>query len=175
MVAVHTSTDPATMTTLIRSEIRSIESEMPMSTFTIGQLIDLSVAQRRFSTLLLGIFAGVAMVLSVVGIYGVMSYAVSQRTHEIGLRMALGAEARQVLRMIVREGLSVTCAGLAIGLAGAITVTRAMKVLLFGITNTDLFTYVSVSAILVLVALLACYFPARRAAGTDPLTALHHE
>ena len=175
MVVVHTAGDPHAIAATMRSELRSIESQMPVVINTIDELIDLSVAQRRFSMLLLGIFAAVAMVLAIAGIYGVMSYAVSQRTHEIGLRMALGAETGQVLSMVVREGLVLTCLGVAIGLAGAIAGTRAMSTMLFGITNTDPLTYLAVSALLVAVALAASYLPARRAARVDPLVALRHE
>ena len=175
MVVVHTVGDPHAIAAAIRSEVRSIESQMPLVINTIDELVDLSVAQRRFSMLLLGIFAAVAMVLAIAGIYGVMSYAVSQRTHEIGLRMALGAETRQVLSMVVREGLLLTSLGVGIGVAGAIAGTRAMSTMLFGITNTDPLTYLAVSALLVAVALAASYLPARRAARVDPLVALRHE
>jgi putative ABC transport system permease protein len=115
------------------------------------------------------------MALAVAGIYGVMSYTVSQRTHEIGLRIALGAEARQVLSMVVREGLLLTCLGVALGIAGAIAGTRAMSSLLFGVTNTDPLTYAAVSVLLIAVAVAASYLPAYRASRVDPLVALRHE
>jgi putative ABC transport system permease protein len=163
------------MTALIQSEVHSVEKEMPMTINSIDQLIDMSIAQRRFSMWLLGIFAGVAMILAIVGIYGVMSYTVSQRTHEIGLRMALGAETRQVLGMVVREGLLLTVIGVLIGVTGAAAATKAMGGLLFGITSTDPVTYLGVTALLVAVAVIACYLPARRASRVDPLVALRHE
>jgi predicted permease len=175
MIAVRTAIDPHGMTALLRSEVHSVEKDMPMTINSIDQLIDLSIAQRRFSMLLLAIFAGVAMILAIVGIYGVMSYAVSQRTHEIGLRMALGAETRQVLKMVVREGLVLTSIGVAIGVTGAAAATRVMGRLLFGVTSTDPITYLGVSALLIMVALAACYIPARRASRVDPLVALRHE
>jgi len=175
MIAIRTSSDPAGMAAVIRSEIRSIESSMPLTIHTISTVIDMSVAQRRFSMMLLGVFAALAMILAIVGIYGVMSYTVSQRTHEIGLRMALGAETSQVLKMVVGEGLTLTAIGVAIGLVAAVGVTRSMSGLLFGVTNTDFPTYLGVSAVLVAVALVACYVPARRAAKVDPLIALRYE
>jgi putative ABC transport system permease protein len=160
---------------LIRSELREVEREMPVGINTIDELVDLSVAQRRFSTTLLAMFATVAMILAVVGIYGVMSYTVTQRTREIGVRMALGAENRQVLGLIVREGLVLTGAGIMIGIALSLAVTHAMSQLLFGTSNTDPVTYLGVSAALVMVALAACFVPARRASRIDPLVALRHE
>jgi putative ABC transport system permease protein len=175
MIAIHTSGNPAALASLVRSEIRSIESEMPLVLNTIDTVIELSVAQRRFSMMLLGIFAALAMLLAIVGIYGVMSYIVSQRTHEIGLRMALGAQKREVLRMVVGEGLALTLIGVVIGVPSAVLVTRAMAGLLFGVGNTDPLTYLAVSAIVVTVSLAAAYVPARRAARVDPLVALRYE
>ena len=160
---------------MIRAEARSVESGMPLVISTIDRMIDLSIAQRRFSMLLLGIFAVLAMILAVVGIYGVMSYTVSQRTHEIGLRMALGAAKPQVLRMVVGEGLALTSLGIGLGIAGAAAVTRAMSGLLFGVSSADPLTYLAVSSLLMAVALVACYIPARRASHVDPLVALRHE
>ena len=175
MIAIRTAGDPASMAGVVRSEIRAIESDMPLTINTVDKLIELSTAQRRFSMLLLGIFAAIAMFLAVAGIYGVMSYTVSQRTHEIGLRMALGAQTRQVLTTVVGEGLVLTAIGIVIGVAVAMAVTRGMSQLLFGITSTDPLTYFLVSIELAAVALIACYIPARRAARVDPLVALRHE
>jgi putative ABC transport system permease protein len=174
-LAIRTKTDPRGVIDAVRSEIRSLDADMPVRIFTVENLAQLSTAQRRFSMMLVGIFAALAMTLSIVGIYGLMSYAVSQRTHEIGLRIALGAQTPQVLRMIVGEGLALTISGLAAGIACAIAVTRGMSGLLFGITNTDPVTYLIVCAVLTAVALLACYIPARRASRVDPLVALRHE
>jgi putative ABC transport system permease protein len=174
-IAVHTATDPATLPSLIRAEVHSVESEMPVTINSIDELIALSVAERRFSMLVLGVFAGLAMLLAVVGIYGVMSYAVSQRTQEIGVRIALGAGTPQLLAMIIREGLLLTGIGVFIGAAGASVVTRAMAKFVFQISTMDFVTYLSVSSALLAVTLLACFVPAYRATRVDPLIALRHE
>jgi putative ABC transport system permease protein len=139
------------------------------------QLVAQSVAQRRFGMFLLGMFALFAVLLAGVGIYGVMSYSVSQRTQEIGVRMALGARSNDVLRMIVGHGMSLTLFGVGIGLAGAFALTRLMTRLLFQVTPTDALTFASVSLAVIVVALLACYVPARRATKVDPLVALRDE
>ena len=163
------------MTALIRTELHAVEKEMPITLSTIDQLIDLSVAQRRFSMMVLGIFAALAMVLAVVGIYGVMSYVVSQRTAEIGLRIALGAERRHVVKMVVYEGLWLTGVGVGLGLVLSIAATRMLAGLLFGITSTDALTYLVVSLVLAAVAVAACCIPAWRASRVDPLVALRYE
>ena len=124
---------------------------------------------------MLALFATLALVLACVGLYGVISYAVAQRTHEIGVRMALGAQRSHVLRLVMREGMLLTFAGLVLGTAGALAATRVMTDLLYGVTATDAISFISVSALLVLVALLACYLPARRATNVDPLVALRYE
>ena len=134
-----------------------------------------SVAAPRFSTTLLSIFAGVALVLTIVGLYGVMSYSVAQRTNEIGIRMALGAQSRDVLLMIVKQGSTLIMLGLAIGLVGAFALTRVISSLLFGVTAKDPFTFVAVAVLLAVVALLACYIPALRATKVDPMDALRCE
>ena len=133
------------------------------------------VAGPRFNTTLLSIFAGVALVLTLVGLYGVMSYSVAQRTNEIGIRLALGAQTRDVLLMVVKQGSILILLGLAIGLAGAYAATRLIASLLFGVTAKDPFTFAAAAVLLALVAFLACYIPAWRATKVDPLKALRYE
>jgi len=144
-------------------------------TQTLNQLLSTSVAPRRFNMLLLGIFAAVALVLAAVGLYGVMSYSVSWRTHEIGIRMALGAKRADVLRLVVRQGMTMALIGLAIGLVGAFSLSRVLRGLLYGVSSTDPFTFAAVSVVLLGVALLACLIPAKRATRVDPIIALRTE
>jgi len=173
---VRTSGAPGELAATVRNEIRAVDSEIPLSTVsTMPQLISRSVAPRRFSMLLLGIFAGVALSLAIIGIYGVMSYSVTQRTREIGIRMALGAQVPHVLKLVLREGLILVLAGVIAGVGGAFILTRWMAALLFGVTPTDAVTFITVPACLILVALAACVIPARRATKVDPLVALRYE
>jgi putative ABC transport system permease protein len=141
----------------------------------MDELLSVVLAQRRLNMALLAFFAAIAAVLAAIGIYGVMSYAVTQRSHEIGIRMALGAEPRDVLRMIVNEGMQLAGLGLLLGLVGAIVGTKYLESQLYGVRARDPLTFLSVAASLALVALAACYFPARRATKVDPLTALRYE
>jgi len=142
---------------------------------TIEEIISDSLAAKRFAMMLLGAFAAAAVLLASVGIYGVISYFVGQRTHEIGLRIALGAHRRNVLGLVVRQGLALTLVGIVCGLAGAAGMTRFLSSLLYGVRPTDPLTFLAVSALLTGVALLACYIPALRAARVDPIVALRHE
>jgi putative ABC transport system permease protein len=151
----------------------SFDRNLPISEVrTMREVVQLANARPRFTLVLLAVFAGVALVLAAVGVYGVMSYAVSRRTHEIGVRLALGAAPALVVQMIVREGMTVALAGAAVGLAGALLLTRSMASLLYGVTAKDPLTFGVVSLTLISVALLATYLPARQAARTDPLRAL---
>jgi putative ABC transport system permease protein len=142
---------------------------------TIEELLGTSVAPRRFNMMLLGVFAGVALVLATVGLYGVMSYSVSWRTHEIGIRMALGAKRADVLRLVVRQGMSMTFIGLVLGLIGAFFMSRVLVGLLYGVSAKDPLTFTGVSIVLLAIALLACLIPARRATRVDPIIALRTE
>ena len=160
----------------LQQAIWSVDKDLPVTDIkTMQQYIDDSVGQRRFNVLLLGLFALLALILAAVGIYGVMSYSVTQRTKEIGIRIALGAEVNSILSMIIRQGLLLIGAGLVIGVTGAIALTRFMTSLLYGVTANDPMTYVAISIILAGVALAANYVPARRAARVDPMVALRHE
>jgi putative ABC transport system permease protein len=138
----------------------------------MDHIVAAAVARQRFSTMLLGIFAAVALLLAAVGIYGVMSYSVAQRTREIGIRMALGAQRSDVLKMTVKQGLKLVVMGLAIGLVAAFVLTRVMASLLFGVSATDPVTFLSISLVLMSVAMLASYIPALRATKVDPMVAL---
>jgi putative ABC transport system permease protein len=175
-LAVRTSVDPKSTLAAIQSAIREIDKDQPVyQVQTIDELIRDSVATRRFALTILILFAVLALVLAVSGIYGVISYSVTQRTQEIGIRMALGARATDVLRLVLTEFMRLTVVGVALGLVGAYLLTRLMTSLLFGVTPTDVTTFVLVSITLSLVALVACLIPARRAARVDPLVALRYE
>jgi putative ABC transport system permease protein len=172
-LVVRTTGSPASLGPVIRSEILKLDKEQPATSIkTLHEFFSISVAQQRFSVVLLGVFAAVALVLAAVGIYGVLSYAVTQRTHEIGIRMALGAGRRDVFRLVVGGGMLLTLIGIVGGLVAAFALTRLIASLLFGVTATDTLTFVTVSAVVLGVALLACYIPARRATRVDPLVAL---
>ena len=170
------SGDASQLAQAARAEVKAFDpNQIIWRVQTLEELLGTSVAPRRFNMLLLGIFAGVALVLAAVGLYGVMSYSVSWRTQEIGIRMALGAKRADVLRLVVRQGMTMTLIGLAIGLAGAFVFSRVMIGLLHGVSPTDPLTFIGVSIVLLLVALLACLIPARRATRVDPIVALRTE
>ena len=168
--------DPLSLTTGVRNEIRKLDPELPITQVsTMEQRLSRAIAQPRFRTTLIGIFAVVALVLACIGIYGVISYSVTQRTHEIGIRMALGAGRHNVLKLVIGQGAWLAIIGVAFGLGGAFALTRLMASLLFGVTPTDAATFISVPLGLIFVALLACYLPARRATKVDPMVALRYE
>lgn len=168
--------DPLSLTAAVRDEIRKLDPELPIAQVsTLEQRFDAAVAQPRFRTALIALFAAVALILACVGIYGVMSYSVTQRTHEIGVRMALGAQAGDVLKMVIRQGLTVAATGVVIGLAASFALTRLMSSLLFGVNATDPLTYVTTALLLALTAFVACYMAARRATKVDPMVALRYE
>jgi putative ABC transport system permease protein len=175
-LVVKTDVEPASMAAAVRTAVWEIDKDQPVSNIkTMEEILGDSIARQRFSMLLLGIFAGVALLLAAVGIYGVMSYSVAQRTHEIGIRMALGAQTGAVLKLAVGYGLKLVVAGVLIGLVAAFVLTRLMSTLLFGVTPTDPATFALISLLLVGVAAIASYIPARRATKVDPLVALRYE
>jgi putative ABC transport system permease protein len=175
-LVVKTDVDPASLAATVRKAVWEIDKDQPVSNIqTMEEILADSIARQRFSMLLLAIFAGVALVLAGVGIYGVMSYSVAQRTHEIGIRMALGAQTSAVLKLAVGYGLKLVIAGLVIGLIAAFALTRVMSTLLFGITATDPATFTLISLLLIAVAALASYIPARRATRVNPIIALRYE
>jgi putative ABC transport system permease protein len=176
ILLVRTTTDPLSLVGAVRGAVLSIDPSQPISNVsTLEKVVDESVAQRRLNMLLMGLFGGLAMLLSAVGIYGLLSHAVTQRTQEMGIRMALGAQVSDVLKLVLKQGMMLALAGEVIGLIGALALTRLMRGLLFGVTPNDATTFVVVISILSIVALLACYLPARRATKVDPLIALRYE
>ena len=175
-IVVRGAADPALLTTVVRQSIHAIDPDEATSTFrTMGDVVSSSAASDRFNALLLGAFAAIALLLTAAGIFGVLSYLVTQRTREIGLRMALGAHPRDVLRVIVGHGLRLVLLGMAIGIAGALLVTRWMSSVLFDVKPTDPLTFAVVAVVLGAVAFLAAYVPARRAMRVDPMVALRYE
>ncbi len=175
-VVVRSTSDPAGLTTVVRQAIRAIDPEEATSTFrTMEDVVSSSAAGDRFNTLLLGAFGGIALLLTAAGIFGVLSYLVTQRTREIGLRMALGAQRTDVLRVILGHGVRLTLLGLCIGVVAAVVVTRWMSSVLFNVKPTDPLTFAAVTVALGSVAFLACYVPARRAMRVDPMVALRYE
>jgi putative ABC transport system permease protein len=175
-LVLRTTADPLTLTSAVRREVQSLNPNQPIyNVYTMEQTLDRSLAPQRFSTTLLLLFAAVALVLASVGIYGVISYSVTSRTHEIGIRMALGAQKSDVLRLVVGHGMALAALGVLVGLVGAFAVTRVMASQLYGVSATDPVVFVGIALLLAAVAFLATYIPARRATKVDPMIALRYE
>ena len=176
VLVVRSRFDPAGLAATIRREVHNVDKDLPVTDIeTMPEALSASVAQPRFQTLLLGLFAALALALAAVGVFGIISYSVACRTHEIGIRMAMGAERSDVMKMVVGQGLRLACIGVAIGVAGALAVTRFLATLLYGVKPRDPLTFIAVAVILTAVAMLASYVPARRATRVDPMVALRHE
>ena len=175
-VVVRSGSAPLSAVDAIRRATGEMSNERVLWDFeTMEEIISGSLAAKRFAMMLLGAFATVALLLASVGIYGVISYSVGQRTHEIGVRMALGAQKHDVLRLVVGQGFVLTLAGIWCGLAGALGLTRFLASLLYGVRSTDPLTFMAASVLLAGVAMAACYIPARRATKVDPMVTLRHE
>ena len=173
---VRSTSAPASLVPAIRSQVLALDNELPLQRVTtLDRVIANSIRQQRFTSLVLSVFAGVALLLAAAGLYGVISYSVAQRTHELGIRVALGAQVKDVMQLVLRQGMTFVIAGEVIGIAGAFALTRLLGGLLFGVTPTDALTFIAVVVVLTIVALLACYIPARRATKVDPLIALRYE
>jgi len=175
-LVIRSSVEPASLAASVRQAVSEIDKSVPVSDVkTMDHIVSESVTQPRFNLFLLGLFSGIALLLSVAGIYGVTAYSVTQRTHELGIRIALGAQVGDVLRMIMGQGMAVIGIGIVLGLVAAFVLMRFMNSLLFGVTATDPFTFAGITAVLIAAGLLACYIPARRATKVDPLEALRYE
>jgi putative ABC transport system permease protein len=175
-LVVRTAGDPLKVAPAVRQQVWAINANMPVvDVMSMEQRLSESVAPRRFQMLLFGAFAIVALALAAVGVYGVISHSVSRRTHEIGIRMALGARPRDVLAMVIKQGMALALVGVTIGLVAALALARVMAGFLFDVKATDPATFAGISLLLVGVAFLAAYFPARRATKVDPMVALKHE
>jgi putative ABC transport system permease protein len=175
-VVVRTSTPPEGLTESVRAAVYAVDPNLPLSGVrTLDQIVAKSISQPRFYVTLLGIFAAVALVLAAIGIFGVLSYAVAQRTREIGIRMALGAQEGSVVRLVVRQAMTLVMAGVVVGTAAALLLSQTMTKMLFSVKPTDPVTFGAVAITLNGVALLACYVPARRATRVDPIVALRAE
>jgi putative ABC transport system permease protein len=175
-IVVRSNVNPEALKTAVRRELQAVDSEVAASSVkTMSQFLSASIASRRFNLLLLSVFAGVALLLAVAGLYAVISYTVAQRTREIGIRLTLGAQTEDVFKLIIWHGMKLTLAGAAIGLLAALALTRSLSSLLFGVSAQDPPTFVLISLLLTGVALVACFVPARRATKVDPMAALRYE
>jgi predicted permease len=174
-LVARAKSEPSTLVPTMREAVRTLDPQLPLRFRTLDQVFSSSLDQRRFSLVIFGVFGATALLLAAMGIYGVTSYTVAQRTQEIGIRMALGAQMSDVLRLMLRKAMFLVVVGAIIGVAGAYAATRLMSNLLFGVTATDLATFIAVPLVLLLVALVACLIPARRATKVDPLVALRYE
>jgi putative ABC transport system permease protein len=175
LVIVRAAADAQKLIASIRDEVRQLDPNLPVASRTLTERMSLPLLPARIAAWVLGVFGMLALALVAIGLYGVMSYAVSKRTREIGIRMALGAESADVMRLVIGQGLTLVLIGMGIGLIAAIALTQSMKALLFGVSATDPLTYAGVGLLLAGVALLACYLPSRRAAKVDPMIALRYE
>jgi len=175
-LVIRSTVDPTSLIAAVRSAVTEIDKTVPITQIeTMDRIVTESVMQPRFNMVLLILFSSIALLLSAAGIYGVTAYSVTQRTHEVGIRLALGAQLGDVLRLILKQGLAVIAVGIVIGLIAAFALTRLLRTLLFGVSATDPLTFIAISLLLAFVALVACYVPARRATKVDPLVALRYE
>jgi putative ABC transport system permease protein len=175
-VVIRTTVEPLSLSESVRQAVWKVDPDQPMWKIrTVEFLVDRSVADRKFLMALMGIFAALALVLTMIGLYGVISYLVNQRTQEIGVRLALGAQVGQILGMVLKQGMALVLIGVAVGLAASWLITRLMSRLLYQVSATDPLTFTAIALLLITVALLACYIPARRATKVDPLVALRYE
>jgi putative ABC transport system permease protein len=175
-IVLRSSVEPNSLVSAVRQAVNEVDKTVPVSNFeTMERIVTESVMEPRFNMVLLSLFSTIALLLCAAGIYGVTTYTVTQRTHELGIRLALGAQIGDVLKLILRQGVTVILVGLAIGLAAAFVLTRLLKTLVFGVSTTDPLTFIAITSLLALVALVACYVPARRATKVDPLVALRYE
>jgi putative ABC transport system permease protein len=175
-LVVRSTVEPASLSAAVRQAVNEVDKSVPVSQVkTMDRVVSESITQPRFNLFLLVLFSTVAMLLSAAGIYGVTAYTVSQRTHELGIRIALGAQVGDVLKMILGQGMAVIGVGLVLGLVAAFGLMRLLRSLLFGVGENDPLTFAAITIVLLIVALIACYIPARRATKVDPLEALRAE
>jgi putative ABC transport system permease protein len=175
-LVMRTASPPTSVIGAMKSEVWAVDKDQPIGSIrAMGQILSDSIARERLFMLVLGIFSTVAFVLAAVGVYGVINYLVTQRTHEIGVRLALGAQRRDVLRLIIRQGMAPALIGVSLGIAGSFALTRVLSQLLYGVSPTDPETFTAISLLISGVALLASYIPARRASKIDPIVALRNQ